>query len=182
MKYVIIIPLLLTTILRADALEDIYSLYKAGQYRKACNKGLMVFNKYRKNPDFLMLYGFACLEGDYVDRVAVPMTGLRKSKTARANASYFATVLLEKKLLVHAIRDHVDISHLRLPATRHVISKVFQLFVDGHYTKEGNRYILKDPDRPNFSYRLYPVDHSKWTSMVIEEWKDGKRIKVHRYW
>lgn len=182
MKYLIVILFLFTSMLQADALEDIYRLYKTGQYKKACNKGLRVFNKYRKNPDFLMLYGFACLEGDYVDRVAVPMTGLRKSKTARANASYFATVLLEKKLLLHAIRDHVDISHLRLPVTHHVISKVFQLFVDGHYTKEGNHYILKDPEKPNLSYRLYSVNNSSSTSMVIEEWKDGKRIKVHRYW
>ncbi len=176
--YFSLIPYLLC----ADGLKDIYNLYQSGKYKQACNKGLRIFNKYRKNSDFLMLYGFSCLKADYINRVAIPMIGLRKSKTARANASYFATVFLQKKLLLHALLDHTDISQLKLPVTDHIISKVFQLYVEKKYRKKDNLYIFQDPKDSEISYYLYTSKKYDIPIIVIEERKSKQLIKTHRYW
>lgn len=181
MRRSVIFIFLLSSFIWAYEVQDLYRFYQEGKYKKACNVGLKIFNKYRKNPDFLMLYGFSCLKADYIDRVAVPMIGLNKSKTARANASYFATVFLQKKLLYHSLLDHTDISHLRLPVTGHIISKVFQLYISGNYKKKGDIYTLANPNQPDTTYRLYMTHKHGSPVMVIEEWQHGKRLQTHRF-
>ena len=161
-------------------LERLYRYYNAKSYQKACNLGLRLFGKYKKNGDFLMLYGFSCLKADYIDRLAVPMTGLRKTKTERANASYFATVILQKKLLYHALVDHVDISQLRLPRTDYILSEVFDMYTHNNYTKrEGKLYFRPDNGKV---YTLYLVRSGPSPKMVIEEWEGETLIKTHTYW
>ena len=168
--------------LSASDLDRLYRLYSQKQYAKACQLGLRIFNQHKKNSKFLMLYGFSCLNADYIDRLAVPMTGLRRTKTERANASYFATILLQKKLLYHAILDGVDISDLKLPKTDYILSKVFDMFTKNEYKKADGRYLFKSKENPDLSYVLYAVYGKGAPKMVIEERLDGEIIKTHRYW
>lgn len=129
-----------------------------------------------------MLYGFACLKSDYIDRLAIPLTSLRSTKTERANASYFATILLQKKLLYHAMIDHIDISHLVLPKTDYVLSKVFDLYVRNEYKKIDDKYYLTSKESDGLLYVLYTQSNGKSYKMVLEERLGGNIIKIHKYW
>ncbi len=181
-KKITLLPLFLFVSLHSSELEKVYSYYKNKKFKEACYLGLKIFNKHKKSSEFLMLYGFSCLNADYIDRLAIPLTGLRDNKTERANASYFATILLQKKLLYHSLIDNVDITHLRLPVTDYVLSKVFDLYTRGKYKKVDEKYYLTSKEDPKILYVLY-IDHSdKIKKMILEERLDNHIIKTHRYW
>ena len=183
MGKITILPILLTSFLSAATMQDLYNLYNAKKYEQGCRLGLRIFEKYKKDSKFLMLYAFSCLKADYIDRLAVPMTGLRRTKTERANASYFATIILQKKLLYHALLDHVDISHLKLPATDYILSKIFDMYTNGKYKKVDERYIFTPEEEDNGLYYVLYVEEGKGSpKMVIEERLDDHTIKRHRYW
>ncbi len=130
-----------------------------------------------------MLYGLSCLNADHIDRLAVPMISLRyDSKAQRVNASYFATILLQKKLLIHALIDHVDLSNLSLPKTDYLLSKVFELYSQKAYTKHGYKYHLHPNEDKETTYVLYLLGDPKKGKLVIEERHHNRLIKTHRYW
>jgi len=174
--------LLFIAVLHANSLERLHHFYMQNQYEKACQLGLRLFKQYRKNADFLMLYGFSCLKADYIDRLAIPITALRATKTERANASYFAAILLQKKLLYHALLDDVDISNLHLPSTDYVLSKVFDLYSHNRYQKIEDKYYLSTNHDNGLIYVLYIESNGKDQKMVIEERLNGNIIKIHKYW
>ena len=182
MGKIAILTILLTTLLSAATVQDLYNLYHAKKYEQGCKLGLRIFDKYKKDSKFLMLYAFSCLKADYIDRLAVPMTGLRRTKSERANASYFATIILQKKLLYHALLDNVDISHLKLPSTDYILSKIFDMYTNGKYKKVDGRYIFT-PENGNGLYYVLYIERGKGApKMVIEERLDDHTIKRHRYW
>ncbi len=175
------ITLLYTAHASAD-MDRLFSLYQQKRFKKACHLGLKMFKKHKNNSRFLMLYGLSCLNADYIDRLAVPLTGLRYTKAERANASYFATILLQKKLLYHALIDNVDISNLKLPKTDYILSKVFDLFTQKKYEKIDGKYYFSPKDKLSLLYILYIEKGDRVSKMIIEERLDGQIIKIHRYW
>ena len=178
----LLIPFLLLSFSHASELEDLYNLYSQKRYAQACHLGLKIFNNYKKNSKFLMLYGFSCLHSDYIDRLAVPMTGLRHTKSERANASYFATIILQKKLLYHALLDGVDISDLKLPKTDYILSQVFDMYTKKDYKKVDDRYYFNPKKDKNLLYVLYVQYGRGAPKMIIEERLDDHLLKTHRYW
>ncbi len=182
MKKILVLLVFIASFAAASDMERLYGLYQDKKYKAACRLGLRMFNSYKKDPKFLMLYGFSCLKADYIDRLAVPMTGLRATKTERANASYFATILLQKKLLYHALIDNVDISNLTLPKTDYILSEVFDLFTKKRYKKIDDKYYFVSTQKPDLIYVLYIEKDGKINKMVIEERLDNHIIKAHRYW
>ncbi len=182
MKKLLIVAILLLSSLQGSDMERLFGLYQEKKYKKACQIGLRMFDKHKKDSKFLMLYGLSCLKADYIDRLAVPLTGLRYTRSERANASYFATILLQKKLLYHALIDGVDISNLKLPKTDYVLSKVFDLYTQKKYKKADDKYYFIAKENPDFIYVLYIEKSDNLYKMVIEERLDNHIIKVHRYW
>ncbi len=180
-KLVLVLLLFISSLYSSD-LEKIFGLYQSKKYKQACRLGLKIFDAHKKNSKFLMLYGLSCLKADYIDRLAVPLTGLRYSKSERANASYFATILLQKKLLYHALLDNVDISDLKLPKTDYILSKVFDLYAKKRYKKADDKYYFVLKDKPGFMYVLYIENDGRVNKMIIEERLDDHIIKIHRYW
>jgi hypothetical protein len=182
MKKLLFLSIFAIVSLQGGDLERLYDLYTQKAYEKACQLGLRMFGEHKKNSKFLMLYAFSCLNADYVDRLAVPMIGLRATKTERANASYFATILLQKKLLYYALLDHVDISDLNLPKTDYILSKVFDLYVKKAYRKIDDKYYLTPEQGDGMKYVLYMESTGRFHKLIIEEMKNDKIIKIHRYW
>ncbi len=182
MKKAVLATMLLLSSLASADIESLYKLYQNKKYKQACGLGLRMFKEHKKDSRFLMLYGLSCLNADYIDRLAVPMTGLRYTKTERANASYFATILLQKKLLYHSLLDGVDISNLKLPKTDYILSKVFDLYTKKEYKKVDDRYYFIPEKGAGLMYVLYLEGTGKVTKMVIEERLDDHIIKIHRYW
>ncbi len=171
------------TFLHADTLEKLYELYTQKHYDKACHLGLKAFNRYKKNSKFLMLYGLSCLNADYIDRLSVPLTALRYTKAERANASYFATIILQKKLLYHALLDDVDISNLKLPKTDYVLSRVFDKYVKKEYKKIDGKYYFDSGDGTSKAFDVLYIEYGRGApKMVIEERLDNLVLKTHKYW
>jgi hypothetical protein len=181
-RLLIFILLPLTFAFAEDPAKALLNLYQKGAYKEACQYGLRYFNRYKKNNDYVMLYAFSCLKADYIDRLAVPLTALRYTPEERNNATYFATILLQKKLLYHSILDHTDISGIRLPVTDFVLSIVFDLYTKKAYKKVDGVYHFVNPTDPHKTYTLYSKPSGRAQVVVIDEYVDNQLVQSHQYW
>jgi len=181
MRLLLLIALLFIT-LYADTKREMLELFQKKDYKEACTLGFKNFAKYSRDEEYVSLYGFSCLYVDYVDRLSVPVTILKLTPESRANAAYFSIILMQKKLLYHALLDNYDISSLNLPTTDYVLSKVFD-----QYTKQGKHetkefYVFEDEDDKNLKYKLYILKDGKIDKMIIEEFYNSISTKQHIYW
>ena len=178
----ILILTLLTVSLFADIKNDIFNLYQNEQYENACNIGHKWLDKNIRDEEFVSLYAFSCLESDYIDRLSIPISLLKFSSESRANSAYFSVILMQKKLLYHALVDGYDLSELKLPTTDYILSKVFDLYSRLGKHEARNVYIFNDEKNPRVTYKLYLVKDDKLSKMVIEEYFDKISIQRHVYW
>jgi hypothetical protein len=159
-------------------------MYESQEYDKACDYAVKHYNKKRNrnNEKYVTLYGLACLETDKIYRIATPMIKLNKSANARANASYFSTILLQKQLLRQALIDGKKIDDLHLPTTTFILSKIFNFFVHKEYQLIDGVYKFEDKKNKEKTYKLY-LDKSEKENiyMIIDVFKDEKFIKRYRY-
>ena len=178
----IILALLITLSLYADIKQKMFNLYQNKRYEQVCNIGFDNFKSHKRDEEFVSLYAFACLNSDYIDRLAIPVAVLKLSKEARANSAYFSVILMQKKLLYHSLIDDYDLSSLNLPTTDYILSKVFDL-----YTKLGKHekrafYLFEDENDKKLTYKLYIQKDEKLSKIVIEEFYDTITVKRHVYW
>ena len=181
----ILFLLMFTASLFSSNLSTLYKLYEKQEYEKACNYAFKYAykKKNKASENYLTLYGLSCLETNNLSRVAIPMTSLTKSKDARANASYFGTILLQKQLLLQALIDEKPLGELYLPTTNFVLSKVFALFLKKRYSLKEGVYKLTDKDDKHIEYRLYMKKNRKKSSnyMIIDIYKDARFTKRYQY-
>ncbi|WP_457745241.1 hypothetical protein [Sulfurimonas sp.] len=180
MKFIIFFFLLVN--LNASIKQKMFQLYQNEQYSKACIMGSKYFKKYKKDENYVSLYAFSCVKSDYIDRLALPITTLRFSKETRKNSIYFATILMQKKLLYYSLVDGYNLSKYRFPSTDYVLSKVFDLYSKLGTHKKRDFYILKDPNDEKLIYKLFLIKKRNVKKMVIEEYYDTIKIKRHIYW
>ncbi len=173
---------LLISLLHADLKQDLYHLYQTEQYGVACSKGMKNFQKNRKDTEFVSIYAFSCLKADYIDRLAVPISILKHSQESRANAAYFSVILMQKKLLYHAVVDGYDLTQFKLPTTDYVLSKVFDLYSRDDHSKKREVYSYVDPASPQTTYKLYVTQNGNVKKMVIDEYYDTILRHRHIYW
>ncbi|SFV67917.1 hypothetical protein MNB_SV-14-1198 [hydrothermal vent metagenome] len=178
----ILLSLLMTTLfLFSSNLSRLYKLYEKQEYDKACNYAHKYYYKKqnRNSENYSTFYALSCLETNNLSRVAIPMASLTKSKDARANASYFATILLQKQLLLQALIDKKPLANLQLPNTNFIISKIFTLFLEKKYLLEDDIYKFTDK---NLTYQLYiKKDKRSRQYMIIDIYKDEKFTKRYQY-
>lgn len=174
--------LLLSIAVYADIKEDMLHLYKNKNFQKACDLGYTHFEANKRNEEFISLYSFACLNADFVDRLSVPTVTLRFSKEARANAAYFSIILMQKKLLYHALVDNYDISIYKLPTTEYVLSRVFDLYAKLGQHDPKDYYIFEDENDSKLTYKLYLSYDEKVPKIIIEEFYNTAALKRHIYW
>jgi len=117
----IVLIFFLTLNLYAGIKENMFSLYQNNKFENVCSLGFDNFNAHSKDEEFISLYAFACLKSDYIDRLAIPIAMLKYSEESRSNSAYLAVILMQKKLLYHALLDNYDISTLKLPTTDYTI-------------------------------------------------------------
>ncbi|WP_281950830.1 hypothetical protein [Nitrosophilus kaiyonis] len=183
MRYLFIIAIFLTSLFSKNiTINDLIKYYKDENYKKVCTKGILIFEKIKKDEKLVTMYALSCLKSDYIDRLAVPIVILKNSKEARANAAYFSTILAQKKLLYHALIDNIDISGLIFPKTDHIISKIFTLFVEKKYIFSDNTYIFNETDEKDIIYKLFLEKDKKPIKMVILKIKKGKIVETHKFW
>jgi len=182
MKNMIFLLLLSPLILAADAKMDIYKLYQDTKFDAACQAGDKLLNQNKTDEEFVSLYAFSCLNADQLDKLAVPITYLKNSSESRANAAYFSVILMQKKLLLHALTDQYDLKPIKLPTTEYVLSTVFDLYTNDTTQKKRRRYNYVDPKDPTKNYRLFVTKGASAPKMIIEEYVNKKMTKRHIYW
>lgn len=182
MRVIILISCFLFNLAYADIKTSLYHLYQDKQYEEACKEGLKVFQQYRKDEEFVSLYAFSCLHADYIDRLAIPISLLKKTEEARSNAAYFSVILMQKKLLYHALLDGYELNELKLPTTDHVLSVVFDLYSKIRHDRKQNHYMFFDKQNEKVSYKLYIKNGGRSKKMVIEEYYDTIMTHRHTYW
>jgi len=178
----IIIFILLAFNLHANIKQDMLNLYQNKKYEEACTIGFNNFKYHNEDEEFISLYAFSCLHSDYVDRLSIPIAMLKFSREARANSAYFATILMQKKLLYHALVDSYDLSSLKLPSTDYVLSKVFDFYTKLGIHEKRDVYLFVDKKDEKLKYKLYLTNDEKLKKIVIEEFYDTIIIKIHIYW
>ncbi|MDA7817734.1 hypothetical protein N9A28_06055 [Sulfurimonas sp.] len=180
MKTVLI--LLITLSLYADTKQQMLSLYQNEKYKNVCNIGFDNFNKYRQDEEFISLYAFSCLKSDFIDRLSIPIAMLKYTKEARSNSAYFSIILMQKKMLYHALVDNYDISSLNLPTTEYILSKVFDLYAKLGQHEPREYYLFENEEDSKLTYKLYLVEEKVLDKVVIEEYYNGVKINRHVYW
>ena len=178
----IVIALLLAINLYADIKQNMFDLYQNEKYTNVCNIGFNHFRANNKDEEFVSLYAFACLKSDFIDRLAVPIALLKSSKEARSNAAYFSVILMQKKLLYHALVDNYNLTSLKLPTTEYILSKVFDLYSKLKPHEPRAFYLFEDDKDKKLTYKLYLSTENNITKMIIEEFYDTIKIKQHIYW
>ena len=178
----LLLSLLMTTaFLFSSNLSTLYKLYEKQEYEKACDYAHKYYYKKqnRNSENYSTFYGLSCLETNKISRIAIPMTALTKTEDARANASYFGTILLQKQLLLQALIDKKPLGKLHLPKTNFIVSKIFTLFLEKKYLLKDNVYIFTDE---NLVYQLY-IKKAKRNRqyMVIDIYKEEKFTKRYQY-
>lgn len=164
-------------IVYANTSAHIYQLYQQGNYKEACDLGLVRFDDLKGNEAHISLYAFSCLKADQIDRLSTPLTLLNQSKEARANASYFSMLLLQKKLLLQALYDNYPLSKLNLPTSSHILSKVFQWYIKNPQPHTSIKEFT-DPLNPRILYKLYPIEQNQRKTIAIDEYYD-KILTLH---
>lgn len=178
----IVLSLLLCTSLFASNINaKLMNYYNKQEYKKACNYGVTTFHKFSNDESMISLYAFSCLKADYIDRLSTPIALLKKSKDSRKNAAYLSTILMQKKLLYYALIDNYPLDKVRLPSTDTLISKIFELYCDGNYSKDYDKYYFKDRDDSHMHYRLYLIKSHKINKIVIESYYDKILSEKHIY-
>ena len=178
----IIIALLISFSLYADIKQNMFNLYQNQKYEEVCTMGFNNFKRYKKDEEFVSLYAFSCLNSDYIDRLAIPTAILKFSEESRANSAYFSVILMQKKLLYHALLDDYDLSSLNLPTTDYILSKVFDLYTKLGKHKKRAFYLFEDEKDKKLTYKLYIEKGEKLSKIVIEEFYDTITVKRHVYW
>ncbi len=159
----------------------LFSFYQAGEYAKACNEGIRHLETHKKDEKYILLYAFSCLQADKIDRLALPIIMLKRSKEARQNAAYFSVILMQKNLLKNALENHQSLYGLNVPTTDHVLSRVFDLYSRLKTVGTTTPLVLKDPEKRGKSYKIYLKKRSSYPLLVIEEYYDTMMRKRHTF-
>ena len=180
MRYILI--LLLSIQLFADLKEEMLIQYKNSEFESVCTQGSQNFSKYRKDEEFISLYAFACLYSDHINKLSIPMIVLKNSSESRANSAYLSIVLMQEKLLKHALIDDYELTAFTLPSTDYILSKVFDMYAKmGKHAKQ-DFYVFQDSKDKNLSYKLYLEKTSKGLSIAIDEISNNQTIKHHIFY
>lgn len=178
----IVILLIIYISLNADIKDTMFNYYQNKKFEKVCNIGHRVLDKNAKDEEFVSLYAFGCLKSDYIDRLTIPISLLKFTKESRSNSAYFSVILMQKKLLYHALVDKYELYKLELPSTDYVLSKVFDLYSKLGNHERRNVYFFEDKQNKKINYKLYLEKDGNLSKMVIEEFYDTMAVHRHVYW
>lgn len=177
MKYILVF--LLSVQLYADIKQEMLRQYKNLEYQKVCTEGSQNFSANRKDEAFISLYAFACLYSDHINKLSIPTIILKNSAESRSNAAYLSIILMQEKLLKHALIDGYDLSPFKLPSTDYILSKVFDMYAKLKKHQKKKFYIFQDQQNNKLKYKLYIKETSKGSSIAIDEILDNRITKKH---
>ena len=177
MKIVMLISLFMGwSYLHAYSYSEILKDYEAKNYEKICSQGSSLLSGNEKNENILIAIGDACAKIDAINPLGNVVKNLISTESYRESGSYFATLILQRKLIYQFMHDKINLKELRLPRTEHVLSRVFEELAKGNYTEKEKRIEIKTPE---LEYLLW-LSNDNPKKVYIDELKNGKL--VHRHW
>ncbi len=177
MKKLILLFVLLHTAVFAYTHDDLIRDYRAENYKSVCTKSAVFYKNLEKNEEILSIIGDACAKIDYINPLGYIVRGLISTPKFRENGSYFATLVLQKKLIYQFMNDGIELKNLRLPRSEHVLSVVFEHLATYNYTKIGEKIVIKTDSK---EYIVW-ISSKQKRVVHVEEYQHGKKIKTHRY-
>ena len=157
MKIIFLLLFGLNFIVHADIPSQMFQLYQKGDYSASCNLGQQHFKEFESNEAHLSLYAFSCLKADQIDRLNTPLMLLNQTQEARANASYFSMLVMQKKLLIQSLYDNYPLKSLKFPTSSHLLSKIFTFYLKNPQNEKSIKEYI-DPSNPRISYKLYTIE------------------------
>jgi len=151
--------------------------YEARNYEKVCSNGSGLLLKNEKNENILTAIGDACAKIDAINPLGNVVKNLITTPENRESGSYFATLVLQKKLIYQFMHDGINLKELRLPRTEHVLSRVFEELAKGNYTTKENKVEVVTPA---MDYLLW-LSNDEPKKVYIDELKNGQLILRHWY-
>ncbi len=158
---------------KAELIKD----YQNKNFEKVCIDGTISDSR---DEAILSLIGNACLKMDNINPLGTIIRRLVSTPKYRENASYFATILLQKKLIYQFMNDNINISNLRLPRTQNILSIVFENLAKHNYTLLNKTIKKIKISAGNKTYILWRTG-SMPPKVIIDEYKDGVLLKRHWY-
>lgn len=163
--------------LSAYSYNDVLKDYRAGNFEKVCSDGSFFYLKNDKNEHILTVIGDACAKIDAINPLGNIVKNLVTTKEHRESGSYFATLILQKKLIYQFMQDNINLKELKLPRTNHVLSIVFENLSKGNYEIVNKKVQINTAE---MGYLLWLSDDEQ-KRVYIDEYKDGKLVKSHWY-
>ncbi len=178
MKKFILLVLASASLLAASRAE-ILKQYQDKSYKEVCIEGSKILRSYREDETLINAVAFSCLQVHIVDLLPNPIVLLKKTAEARQNAAFYATILFQKKMLYYALVDGIDISGVRVPQVDYVLSRVFDLYVRGKFTQEGETFLLDDG---TYNYRMQVVETARHKKIELKQFRGNQLIQQYYYW
>jgi len=179
-KFLGIFILFSVTFSYAKSIEELVKAFQERKFKVVCQQGMKKFNNGNRDENLLGMIGVACAEIDYINPLADLQKYLRSTKAGRNNASYFATLILQKKLFYQFMLDDIDLGYLRVPDTNHILSVIFRNLVLKNY-----KVTSKNPKRIEIEtdgklMKIY-VKNTRPKKVIVDIYQDGKKISSHWY-
>lgn len=161
----------------AYSYNDVLKDYSADNFDRVCSEGAAFYLKNDKNEHILTVIGDACAKIDAINPLGNIVKNLVTTKEHRESGSYFATLVLQKKLIYQFMHDNINLKELRLPRTTHVLSVVFENLAKGNYEIVDKKVHINTPEQ---GYILWLSDDDP-KKVYLDEYKNGKLTKRHWY-
>ena len=166
--------------LKAITNDALVEAFQERNFLYVCQQGMKKFNQKRNDEDFLGMVGVACAEIDYINPLGILQKALKRTQAGRNNASYFSTLILQKKLVYQFMLDGIELGYLRLPDTNHILSVIFKNLVLKKYTVLSQKPKKLEMNNGNQRILIYNTNDNP-VKVVVEIYEDGKKIGEHWY-
>ena len=154
--------------------------FKAKKYNKVCEKGSKLYYGGYTDENFVSLVGISCAKVDRINILGMLQRSLVNSSSSRENASYFSTLILQKRLIYQFMIDDLNLSHLKLPASSHLLSRVFEQLSNENYTLLSSSPKLVEINANGRKFILSVSDDAP-IKVLIDEYKADGALERHWY-
>lgn len=154
--------------------------FKANEYGRVCDKGMKLYYGGYTEENFVSLVGVSCAKVDRINLLGMLQRSLVKTKESRENASYFTTLLLQKRLIYQFMTDDLPLDNLRLPNSSHLLSQVFEHLSSGNYKVLSASPKLVELDDGGHRIILSLSDDNP-VKVLIDEYTQSGELKRHWY-
>ncbi len=170
----------MSVILEARDISPFINDFKAKKYNKVCAKGSSLYYGGYTDENFVSLVGVSCAKVDRINVLGMLQRSLVNTKASRENASYFSTLILQKRLIYQFMIDDLALDNLKLPGSTHLLSRVFERLSSGRYTiLSSSPKLIEIND--NGRKIILSVSDDQPIKVLIDEYTVSGELERHWY-